>query len=181
MWRFAVKADKSTVSEVIWPGWSSCMCFLAVHTHCWEPSLLFLPSLANRRFVEAAGNPGGLGGRERNSSEEFFISFIPFWFFRQYSCSIYTAADVSWIYRETSSHVPSGRSSWFKLLLHSRDVPSRTRDAKPFSCCLALRTPEQALQMFPALSQLLGLLLIGWSVQPLLSLSRWNMIRLKHI
>lgn len=51
------------------------------------------------------------------------------------------------------------------VMLHSWDVSSTTSGAKPFSCCFILRTPEQALQMFPALIQLLGLLQPGCSVQ----------------
>lgn len=50
---------------------SELLCAGAVFdTHCWEPSLVFLPSLTNRLFGEAAGKIGGRGGRERKSSEE---------------------------------------------------------------------------------------------------------------
>lgn len=63
--------------ELICTTCQSCVCCPVVHTHCWEPSLVFLPNLTNRLFGEAAGKVGGLGGRERNSSEESFIWFIP--------------------------------------------------------------------------------------------------------
>lgn len=47
------------------------------HTHFCGPSLLFLPNLAKRLFGDAAGKSDGLGGRERDSSEETSTWFIP--------------------------------------------------------------------------------------------------------
>lgn len=47
------------------------------HTHFCGPSLLFLPNLAKRLLGDAAGKSGGLGGRERSSSQETSMWFIP--------------------------------------------------------------------------------------------------------
>lgn len=59
-----------------------------------------------------------------------------------------------------TSHQPVMRTAWFASF-----TGGFIQDTKPFRCCFILRTPEQALQMFPALIQLLELLQLGCSVQ----------------
>lgn len=101
----------------------------AGYTHWLEPSPVFLPSLTNRLFGEAAERLGGRGGRGCSSSEDPFISFIPGWCLSAYARSVPAAADVIWSHRERPCPVPSGR----------RDDPSRTSCREPLSCCCAFR------------------------------------------
>lgn len=112
------------------------------HTHFWEPSLLFLPNLAKRFF-------GGRGGRERSSSEGTSMCFTP-------------VRPVRWP-RSTQiahRHVPpacDARSdaSFLACLI---------QDARR-GCCCCCSTPEQTLQMFPDVIQLLELLRARRSVK----------------
>ena len=144
------RSKTSTLTELVWTKCKGCVCCPVVHTHCWEPSLVFLPSLTNRLLGEAAGKPGGLGGRERNSSWDSFILLIPVWSSGVFPVQVKTVADFS---TSEKSQQPAS--------LHSWDGPSRTGGRKPPSCCFILRTTETGAADVSSAHPAVGAAVIG--------------------
>lgn len=101
-------------------------------THCWEPSLVFLPSLMKRLLGEAVGKLGGLGGSARSSSEESLILNIPVQLhFSQSSIRISSDLFLSW-------HI----------------IPGKFHPGRAALRCAAAAAASFYAQMFPAHIQL---------------------------
>lgn len=64
--------------------------------------MVFLPNLAKRLFGDTAGKSGGLGGRERSSSEEIFMWFIPV-------CSVWDPRTTQTAHRHANTDTLSSR------------------------------------------------------------------------